>query len=49
MRESIGGLEDVIKCLQHEPDDSMESRTANLAEASLTQAREVLRMVLAIE
>ena len=48
MAESIAGLEDVVRCLQYEPDNSMEFRISKLAESSLAQAKEFLSMMSAV-
>jgi len=45
MAESVAGLEDVVECLKHEHESSMEHRIATLAEASITQAKEVLSLI----
>ena len=41
MANIIGGFEDVIKCLHHEPEGSVEYRTSELAQESISQAKEV--------
>ena len=48
MAESIAGLEDVVQCLQYEPDNSMEFRISKLAESALAQAKEFLSMMFAV-
>lgn len=48
MAESIAGMEDVVRCLQYEPDNSMEFRISKLAQSSLSQAKEFLTMMSAV-
>ena len=48
MANIIGGFEDVIKCLHHEPEGSVEYSVSELAQESISQAKEVIIMVAAL-
>ena len=45
MKESIEGMEEVVKCLQDEPNGCLEWKVSQMAQANIAQATEVLSMI----